>query len=219
LNKYKRNISPGATATRPKYALEVDGNIVYFKFKLLKIPAAKVILATYKGEIGVGSYDIGAYSEPEESGLYSVKDYTGITGFIEMCLFDYLIMNEDRHAGNWGMSENESAVPFDHNLTFGGDAAIRDADHFMNTVSSAFCVETEYDYQHDKILKYIADSFPAETEQFMSKISLLDELEIDILENNFPQQYSVVRNLLNKRLKYMKAKISSFQKEGGDCDE
>jgi len=160
LNEFRRSPSPGVGASRPKYQITTPEGEIYFKFQLtnneicaemvayllaksLDIPAAKTCLAKYKEIIGIASYDIGIYEEPDDTVSYSIKDFLKIEGFVQMCLFDYLVMNEDRHAGNWGIFDNKVAPLFDHNQCFGGDAAnygYFDMDHFMVAVSSAFYV-------------------------------------------------------------------------------
>ena len=107
LNEFRRSPSPGADASRPKYQITTPSGEIYFKFQLtnneicaeitayqlavnLDIPAAKTSLSKYKENIGIASYDIGIYEEPDDSLSYSVKDFLEIEGFVQMCLFDYL---------------------------------------------------------------------------------------------------------------------------------
>lgn len=112
LKEYRRSPSPGANASRPKYQIITPNGDVYFKFKMtnnemcaeifayhlgekMKIPVAITKLATYKQELGIVSYDIGSYIEPDDLTSYSIKDFLNIRGFADMCLFDYVIMNGD----------------------------------------------------------------------------------------------------------------------------
>ena len=92
LNEYRRSPSPGVEASRPKYQITTPAGEIYFKFQLtnneicaeivahqlaesLNIPAAKTCLSKYKDNIGIASYDIGVYEEPDDSPSYSIKDY------------------------------------------------------------------------------------------------------------------------------------------------
>ena len=227
LNEYRRSPSPGIEAGRPKYLITAPKGDIYFKFQLtnneicaeilacqiansLDIPAAKTCLSKYKESIGIASYDIGVYEEPDDSFSYSAKDFLGIEGFIQMCLFDYFVMNEDRHAGNWGIVNNSVAPLFDHNQCFGGDAAnygYFDADHFMVTVSSVFYVETGSQNKHDEILKYLFEYRAAEVKDFTEKIKKLPELKNSLLEELYAEDFTRVKKLYEKRILYMVKKV------------
>ena len=165
LDAFRISMSPGLSGSRPKYQITTPAGDAYFKFKMrvnevgaelitfqlgkaLGLEMAETYLASYKGEVGVVSLDVGEYEEPDDSETYSVKDFLHIGGFVEMCFLDYLVMNEDRHTGNWGSRENAVAPLFDHNNCFGGEEGFTDFDHFMVTVTSYFCVHTEYDQRH-----------------------------------------------------------------------
>jgi len=230
LNEFRRSTSPGVEASRPKYQITTPEGELYFKFQLtnneicaeiaayrlaenLNIPAAKTCLSKYKENIGIASYDIGMYEEPDDSLSYSIKDFLKIEGFIQMCLFDYLIMNEDRHAGNWGISDNKVAPLFDHNQCFGGDAAnygYFDTDHFMVVVSSAFYVENESQNRHDDILKYLMQYNIGEVNEFIYKLSRLPELRDSLLEELYNEDFKRVKELYEKRILYMKKKVGEF---------
>ena len=141
LEKYRKSPNRGAGASRPKRVYSSPRGEIYFKFDMtynemcaelfsyalsfpLEVKTAEVQLAISGTVLGIASYDIGLYEEPDDRNSYSVKDFLHLKGFIQMCLFDYLIMNEDRHAGNWGIMDNGIAPLFDHNYTFGGDIPI-----------------------------------------------------------------------------------------------
>ena len=230
LNEFRRSPSPGVEASRPKYLITTPEGEIYFKFQLtnnevcaeviayqlaenLDIPVAKTCLSKYKENIGIASYDIGIYEEPDDSLSYSVKDFLGIEGFVQMCLFDYLIMNEDRHAGNWGILNNKVAPLFDHNQCFGGDAAnygYFDADHFMITVSSAFYTEDESQHRHDDILTYLFQYNADEVKDFISKLNKLPELKNPLLEELYNEDFERLKRLYEKRIAYMKKKVGEF---------
>ena len=125
LDQYRISPMPAAGASRPKRCHTTPRGEIYFKFGMtnneicaelfayhlavqLGIAAAETRLAISADELGVASHDIGAYSEPSDVEGYSVKDYLHVKGFVEVCLFDYIIMNEDRHAGNWGIIESNN---------------------------------------------------------------------------------------------------------------
>lgn len=230
LNEYRRSPSPGAEASRPKYHITTPDGEVYFKFQLtnneicaeiaayklalnLKIPVAKTCLSKYKENIGIASYDIGIYEEPDDILSYSIEDFLAIDGFIQMCLFDYLIMNEDRHAGNWGIVNHKIAPLFDHNQCFGGDAAnygYFDADHFMMTVSSAFYAEDETQYRHDDILKYLFRHNAKEVKHFTDNLDKLPELKDSLLEELYAEDFKRIKRLYEKRICYMMKKVGEL---------
>lgn len=218
LDIYRRGLSPGATATKPKYVMEIDERVAYFKFDLsvgeihsellayevglaLDVPVAETCAAMYKGNLGIVSFDIGAYSEVDDSLSYSVRDFIGIPGFITMCLFDYLIMNEDRHARNWGVVNGAVAPLFDHNISFGADVAIRDEIYFMSHVTSAFTVYGDYDNNMDIILKYFCTHFSDYVQQFMRKV--------DDIKGRFYTENDKI-DLLNQRIVYMSRKVGEY---------
>jgi len=230
LNEFRRSPSPGIEASRPKYHITTPEGEIYFKFQLtgneicaeiisyqlaeqLNIPAAKTCLSQYKNNIGIASYDIGIYEEPDDSFSYSIKDYLKIDGFVRMCLFDYLIMNEDRHAGNWGIINNKVAPLFDHNQCFGGDAVnygYFDADHFMVAVTSAFYVEDEATHKHDNILKYFFENNKDEASAFINKLVILPELDNPVLEEFYSEDFKRLKKLYEKRIAYMIKKAGDF---------
>jgi len=230
LNEFRRSPSPGVEASRPKYQITTPEGEIFFKFQLtdneicaeivayqlaknLNIPVAKTLLSKYKENIGIASYDVGVYEEPDDSLSYSIKDFLKTEGFIQMCLFDYLIMNEDRHAGNWGIINNKVAPLFDHNQCFGGDAVnygYFDADHFMYVVSSAFYVENESQNRHDDILKYLMQYNAGEIKFFMSKLDMLPELKNPLLEELYNENFNRVKGLYEKRISYMIKKVGAF---------
>jgi hypothetical protein len=230
LSEYRRSPSPGAEASRPKYQITAPEGEIYFEFQLtnneicaeiaafqlaesLSIPVAKTRLSKYKENIGIASYDVGIYEEPDDSLSYSIKDFLEIDGFIQMCLFDYLVMNEDRHAGNWGISDKKVAPLFDHNQCFGGDAAnygYFDAEHFMLVVSSAFYVETESQHRHDDILKYLLKFKPCEVKLFTDKLDKPPELKNSLLEELYGEDFKRIERLYKKRVDYMKKKVGEF---------
>jgi len=230
LNEFRRSPSPGVEASRPKYQITTPGGEIYFKFQLtnneicaeiiayklaenLNIPVARTCLSKYKENIGIASYDIGTYEEPDDTVSYSVKDFLEIEGFIQMCLFDYLIMNEDRHAGNWGISDNKVAPLFDHNQCFGGDATnygYFDADYFMVIVSSAFYVENESQNRHDDILRYLLQYNANAVKNFIDRLNNLPELRDSLLEELYSEDFKRVKELYEKRVVYMKKKVGEF---------
>ena len=227
LKEYQRSPSPGVNASRPKYQITTPNGDIYFKFKmtdneigaelfayhigqLLEIPVARTELATYKQEIGIASYDIGYFTEPDDSISYSIKDFIKVNGFIEMCLFDYLIMNEDRHAGNWGIINDSIAPLFDHNNCFGGSEGFVDLEHFMVTVTSAFYVNTEYQQRHDLILKFLVENFNKEVISFVKKLDLLKPIN-DIALDYYNKQISFnLNHILKQRIEYMNRKVREF---------
>ena len=171
LDQYRRSPNRGAGASRPKRNYTSPQGEIYFKFGIttneicaelfaydlaeqLDIDLAVTRLAKSNLDLGVASYDIGEYEEPSDEKSYSVKDFIAIDGFICMCLFDYLIMNEDRHAGNWGIINGRVAPLFDHNIAFGGDVIIKDIDEAMRTLNSPFYVDDENKSRHDTLLLY-----------------------------------------------------------------
>ena len=194
LDNYRRSPNRGAGASRPKRNYTSPHGEIYFKFgitsneicaelfaydlaKQLDIDVAVTMLAEAGGAIGIASYDNGGYEEIDDRLTYSVKDYTHITGVVEMCLFDYLIMNEDRHAGNWGTKDEKVAPLFDHNYAFGGETPIADIANWMLTVTTAFYVENENMQRHDTILEYLAEEYPGHITAFMRKLGKVKPID------------------------------------------
>ena len=66
-----------------------------------------------------------------------------------------MIMNEDRHAGNWGIAAGKVAPLFDHNVCFGGESTPKDPHQFMHKLTSAFEAEEQYQNRHDQILEIL----------------------------------------------------------------
>ena len=178
--------------------------------EILNIPIAKTCIAIYKNEVGIVSKDIDMYIEPDDSESYTIQNYIQIPGFIEMCLFDYLIMNEDRHAGNWGISDNKIAPLYDHNICFGGESYPIDTTHFMNNVTSAFEVEELYHNQHNQILAYLITECKKQCELFYNKIQSPFEIESPLLDDLYPDTFYIICNLLETRRLYMLRKWSEY---------
>ena len=227
LGEYRRSPSPGVGASKPKYHIIMPEGSVYFKFGLtnneicaeilayqlaseLNVAAAVTMAAKYKQEIGIASFDIGYYREPDDSVSYSIMDYLHITGFIQMCLFDYLVMNEDRHAGNWGIINNEVALLFDHNNCFGGEGGFKDADQFMLKVTSSFYTDNEYKQRHDMILQFLAEKYPEEVVKFLDKVNKLPDITNNVLEGLMPEDHARIKQLLRERIAYMNRRVGEF---------
>jgi len=224
---YSRSPNRGAGATRPKRSYTSQLGEVYFKFgltnneicaelfayaigKQLNVPLAVTRLAKSDITLGIASYDNGGYCEINDEESYSVRDFLDVLGFIDMCLFDYLIMNEDRHAGNWGIKNNKVAPLFDHNLSFGGDIVIRDLPIFMARITSSLYV---YDYNeqcHDAILKYFVELHTEVVLEFMRKVGEVRLIENDLWAKHFPEDYERLNNVLSERIKYMSNKVGEY---------
>jgi len=227
LEQYRRSPNRGAGASLPKRCYSSPQGEIYFKFGMtdneicaelfayylagqLGINAACTKLAKSGSVLGVASYDIGDYAEPSDEKSYSVKDYTSIEGFVFMCLFDYLIMNEDRHAGNWGIAGNKVAALFDHNYAFGGPDAITDADNFMRMVTSPFYADNENDQRHDSLLLYFVKRHPKEVSSFMDKLNHIREVSNALWRKHFPDDCRRLNSLLKKRILYMREKVGEY---------
>jgi hypothetical protein len=220
LMPHRRSPSPGADATKPKYQLTTPSGNVYFKFGLteneicaelmsyhiaglLEIPVAKTAVALYKNSIGIASWDIGVYTEPDDSKSYAVRDFLHLEGFAEMCLFDYLTMNEDRHAGNWGFEGKKVAPLFDHNVCFGGETTPKDVTFFMQNLTSAFVAAEEYQNNQDVIFEFLSKTDPDKIKRFLNKAERLSELNLDILNELYPETYKSAEKLYQSRKTYM----------------
>ena len=236
LDKYRRSPMPIAGASRPKRCYTTPSGEIYFKFglttnelcaemfafsigKQLGISVAKTRFAISCDELGIASYDIGEYSEPDDKISYSVKDFIYLSGFIEMCLFDYLIMNEDRHAINWGISDKKVAPLYDHNYCFGGPTPVVDVSHFMKTVTSAFYVNSENAQSHDALLKYFVKYHGHEVNGFLKKLSTIKTVNINELAKRMPDDCRRLNKLLLERKQYMKRKVSEFSERQIDDNE
>jgi len=224
LSKYKKSMSPGAAASKPKYVIDVDGDIVYFKFRLtaeevnaeifayriaiaIGIPVALTKLATYKGEIGIASFDIGKHFEPSDEISYSIKDFLEIKLFVELCLFDYLIMNEDRHCKNWGIQDGSIAPVFDHNICFSLSYNENNMNDAMQHLTSAFYVESENEYHQDDIIKYLAIHYENRVHAFVESLNRLSGISIPELEAIYPDEYKKTLEILKFRITYLKNEV------------
>lgn len=228
LKHHRQSPNLGAEATKPKVQLITPNNIIYFKFgltdneicaellayhlaKQLEINATLTSLAWYKNTIGVASWSIGEYTEPDDSRSYSVTDYLHIKGFFEMCLFDYLIMNEDRHAGNWGIRDGEVAPLFDHNVSFGGEQSPVDKEIFMVGLTSPLDTGVEYHQQHDKILTLLYELDSAKVQKFLALLETVGEIDLPALKELYPKQYGIIVKLLQARVLYMFRRVGEFR--------
>ena len=227
IERYSRSPNRGAGATRPKRSYTSPYGEVYFKFgltnneicaelfayaigKQLDLPMAVTRLAKSDTTLGIASYDNGGYSEINDEESYSIRDFVNVLGFIDMCLFDYLIMNEDRHAGNWGIKNNRVAPLFDHNLSFGGDIVIRDLPTFMSRITSSLYVYDHHEQSHDAILKYFVELHLEEVIEFMKKGGALRSIQNDLWAKQFPEEYKRLNNVLAERIKYMFEKVGEY---------
>ena len=127
-----------------------------------------------------------------------------------MCLFDYIIMNEDRHAVNWGIVNNKVAPLFDHNNCFGGRDGFVDLEHFMVTVTSPFYVDTEYQQRHDMILEFLYKHYRQDVALFIQKIGYLKPIHDAALEEYDIQISNKLNHVLFKRIDYMHRKVREF---------
>ena len=227
LDNYRKSPNRGASASRPKRSYTSAQGEIYFKFditnneicaelfaydlaKQLDIDVAVTRLAEAGGVVGVASYDNGGYMEIDDRQSYSVKDHLHIIGFAEMCLFDYLIMNEDRHAGNWGVKNGKVAPLFDHNFAFGGETPITDIYNWMHTVTTPFYVTDENMQRHDTILGYLVEQHPRQVAEFMQKLSKTRQIENILWHTHFKDDCERLNKILDIRIKYMTEKA-------GDC--
>jgi len=224
LDQYRRSPNLGAGASRPKRVYTSSQGEIFFKFdiskneicaelfayalaKKLGIAVADTKLAIADNVLGIASYDIGEYEEPSDDYSYSVKDFLNIGGFVELCLFDYLIMNEDRHAGNWGIVKSKVAPLFDHNYAFGGDTVINDISNFMVKVTTQFYVTNENRQRHDAILLYFIKYHADDVKLFMRKIGKIGEVYDALWERHFPEDCERLNKILQKRIEYMERKV------------
>jgi len=227
MEQFRRSPNRGSGATRPKRNYTTPQGEVYFKFGLidneicaelfayaigtqLGLPMAVTRLAKSDIVFGVASYDNGGYSEMSDEYGYSVKDFIGIPGFIDMCLFDYLIMNEDRHAGNWGTKNGRVAPLFDHNLSFGGDVVIRDLPTFMARVTSPFYVEGQYEQNHNDLLKYFVEFHLEAVSAFMCKASEVKLVQNNLWSEHYCRECEHLNKVLAGRIKYMIGKVGEY---------
>jgi len=119
-------------------------------------------------------------------------------------------MNEDRHAGNWGITDDNIALLFDHNNSFGGEEGYTNVDQFMVTLTSAFYVDNEYQQRHDTILSSLTSTHPEAVEEFMVKVNALPEISNNALDDLMPEDFARVKMLLKERILYMNRKVGEF---------
>ena len=227
LDNYRRSPMPIAGASRPKKCYTTPSGEIYFKFGLtnnelcaemfafsigiqLGISIAKTRLAVSSDELGIASYDIGEYTEPDDRISYSIKDFIHLKGFTEMCLFDYLIMNEDRHAINWGISDKKVAPLYDHNYCFGGPTPIVDISHFMKIVTSAFYVNNEYAQNYDTLLKYFVKYHKQEVYKFLEELKHIKTISINALTKRMPDDCHRLNKFIIERKQYMIRKVGEY---------
>jgi hypothetical protein len=238
LDQYRKSPNRGAAASCPKRSYTTPQGDIYFKFDLtsneicaelfaydiakqLGIRVAKTRLAQAGLVLGIASYDIGAHTEGStvDAETYSIKDFTLVIGFIEMCLFDYLIMNEDRHGGNWGTHEGAIAPLFDHNYAFGGDTEITNIEDFMEKVTSAFYIVNDNKYRHDILLLYLIKYHSEEVASFMNRLSRICRISNSLWESYFPADCERLNNILFKRIEYMQEKVGEYSARQIDDNE
>ena len=227
LDNYRPSPNRGAGASRPKRNYTSPHGEVYFKFgitnneicaelfayslaKQLGVDVAVTRLAKAGGVLGVASYDNGGYEEINDKLSYSVKDFIHITGVIQMCLFDYLIMNEDRHAGNWGIKDGKVAPLFDHNYAFGGETPITDVGNWMRTVTTAFYVENENMQRHDAVLEYLISQCFEQVMAFMKKLSKIKPVDNPLWLLHFKDDCESLNKILVSRIQYMTRKVEEY---------
>jgi hypothetical protein len=178
--------------------------------KQLQVDIAETRLAIANGVMGIASYDNGGYYETDDKTSYSIKDHEHVAGFIEMCLFDYLIMNEDRHAGNWGIINGKVAPLFDHNFAFGGETPIVDIDNWMPSVTTAFYVTDHHKQRHDTILEYLVLTHAAFVARFMEKLNASTPIHHALWNTHFPDDFTRLNKILAARIKYMNQKVGEY---------
>jgi hypothetical protein len=224
LETYTKSLNPGATATKPKRVYATPEGDAYFKYgmtsneicaelftcavaRALNIAVAETRLAYAAGGFGILSNDIGVYIEPCDVRSYSVRDFEAIDGFIEMLLFDYLVMNEDRHAGNWGIIDGKVAALFDHNLCFGGDEVRSDIERFMKEVTTPFYVDDENLQRHDDILEYLITNHKYKVRLFANKLSRMSLVIERSWRGTFHADCENIQALLSRRVAYFFGKV------------
>jgi hypothetical protein len=181
----------------------------YHVGKQLGIDVADTRLAKSGDVLGIASYDIGTHEEPSDDDSYSVKDFAALDGFVDMCLFDYLVMNEDRHARNWGIAAGKVARLFDHNICFGGDIVATDFEPFMVSLTSSFYVEEDR-HRHDAILEYLVKHHAGEVASFMRRLDDLSAVSNTLWEKHFADDCQRLNKLLAARVLYMKRKVGEY---------
>ena len=236
LDNFRKSPNRGAGASRPKRNYTSPHGEIYFKFdissneicaelfayhiaKQLKINVAVTRLAKAGGTMGIASYDNGGYEEIDDRISYSVIDHAHVPGFIEMCLFDYLIMNEDRHAGNWGIKDGKVAPLFDHNYGFGGETPIADIDNWMHAVTTSFYVADENMQRHDTILEYLVEQHFDKVKVFIQKLEAIQPIKNELWKTHFKEDCERLNNILKSRIKYMIRKVGECGAKQNVCDE
>jgi hypothetical protein len=235
LDNYRKSPAMLAGASRPKRCYTTPSGDLYFKFGItnneicaelfsyniarqLDIEVAEVRLSQAGSVTGVSSHDIGDYTEVEDND-YSVCKYVHILGFVEMCLFDYLIMNEDRHGGNWGLIDEKVAPLFDHNYCFGGPDVVIDIDNFMALLTTPFYVFDYNNQMQDTLLKYFVKYHNDKVMKFIRKLSNLKEITVSLWMDYFPQECSHLNKILIARKNYMIKKVGEFSERYIDDNE
>jgi hypothetical protein len=116
-------------------------------------------------------------------------------------------MNEDLHAGNWGVAGDKVAPLFDHNYSFGGPDVIDDIDNFMNNVTTAFYVDDENKQRHDTILLYFVKYHADAVNAFMEKLYEIGEVSNGLWKKHLHDDFVRLNKILSVRIQYMTRRV------------
>ena len=80
----------------------------------------------------------------------------------------------------------------------------------MVTVTSYFCVHTEYDQRHDDILRFLAEERMEQVRAFMDRVAGLPPIVDEGFCEVYPEHHAKLNELLQRRIGYMNRKVREF---------
>ena len=123
---------------------------------------------------------------------------------LKMVLFDYLICNEDRHGGNWGLQHGRVTPLFDHNIAFGGDTSPVDAEFFFANLTFPFYLISEHAQNADKLVAFVLSENPTYKVLLAEWVALLEQVSLpDIAEPSLQSDVQSINKLFQRRLAYV----------------
>lgn len=150
------------------------------------------------------------------------KEGISIEKFIDIIFFDAIIGNTDRHSENWGIIRNyendEKKIidAYDNGSSLGRDyhskekeIAKLDIETYANGAKSCIKIVDTKKINHYDFFKEVLKEFPHKKEEYLTKINLLTDENINIIVNKIPEEFMslTVKEFVKKILLERKKKI------------